>query len=51
LLAFNLSPQPVAWNAPESATTALPVPGLETPARIGAQWRLPAHGVLVAAAG
>ena len=50
LLAFNLSDAPVAWNAPAGADEALAVPGLETPAREGAHWRLPARGVLVAAA-
>jgi alpha-glucosidase len=49
LLAFNLSDAPIAWDAPEGAATAQAIPGLETPTRVGAHWRRPAHGVLVAA--
>jgi alpha-glucosidase len=49
LLAFNLSPVAVAWDAPEATGEALALPGLETPVREGVRWHLPAHGVLVAA--
>jgi alpha-glucosidase len=50
LLAFNLSSLALAWNPPDDLVArALELPGLETPAREGAQWQLPAHGVLVAA--